>query len=511
MKKESIVAGAAILTAAGIVTRLIGFYYRIYMTGIIGSEGVGLYQLIMPLYLLAWTITSSGITTAVSSLTAKYSAKKQWGECINILKTALIITAVLSTALGILTFLSANILAEFILKDIRAAMPLKVISLCFPFMSMGSSIRGFLFGIQNSTIPATSQIIEQLVRVFSVMTIFSFYSPKNLESACAVTASGIALGEFISFIFTLINFIKLKKGLDIPENTNYNPKKYLSLILAPAIPLSSGRIIASGLSALENILIPQRLILYGYTESNALSIYGKLTGMAMPLIQFPTAVLMSFSTALIPAISAADNIKTNVSIKRTIEKSLLFSLIAGVWALTIFIFYPKQISYFLYSQSSLGAYVIRLAPLCPILYVHITLTGILNGIGRQRIIFINNIISSFINLVFIYVLMPVYGIYVFAAGMFISLLITSLISIFVIKKVTGIDFNFAKSLLKPMVCCVSSGIVMKLLPIGHGFSRLDIITSSAAITLLYFLFIMLSGCLKKEDIKIFMPGNKIKS
>lgn len=505
MKKESIVTGAAILTAAGIATRLIGFYYRIYMTNIIGSEGIGLYQLIMPLYFLAWTITSSSVTTAVSGLTAKYCAGRRYAESLNILKAALVITGGLSIFLSITVFFGASCIAEFILKDIRAVSSLKVLSLCFPFMAMGSSIRGSFFGIQNSSVPAASQIVEQLVRVFSVMLIFTLYTPSSLEYACAVTAVGIALGELISFIFTVFVFKKLTKNINTERKSKYDIKKSMAIILAPAIPLSSGRILASLLSTLENILIPQKLTAYGYTESNALSVYGKLTGMAMPLIQFPTAILMSFSTALVPVISAAEDINKSEYIRQTIEKSLLFSAIAGVWAFTLFIFFPKQLSYLLYSQSSVGAYVIRLAPICPLLYTHITLAGILNGIGKQKIIFVNNMVSSLINLGFIYFLMPVYGIYVFAAGMFLSLAITSVINILVIKRAAGISFNFAGLFLKPMICGVSAGGAIHFLPITDSYAKPNILVSVIILSIIYSVFIILTGCIKKDDIRLIIP------
>ncbi len=504
MKKESILTGALVLTITGIITRIIGFYYRIYMTGVIGSEGMGLYQLIMPIYLLSWTITSSGITTTVSSLTAKTTALKRYNESSNILKSALIITGALSIAVEIIVFFFSPFISEFIIKDIRAITSLKIISLCFPFMSMGSSIRGYFYGIQNSSIPAASQITEQLVRVFSVITIFSFYSPSDLGSACAVTSIGIALGEIISFIFTLISFLKFKNTIHF-EKTGFKPKNYIPMILSSAIPLSSGRILNSVLSTIENLLIPQKLISYGYTESNALSVYGKLTGMAMPLIQFPTAILTSFSTALIPAISSAINIRNNDSIKHTIEKSLLFSSVAGMWALTVFLFFPKHTSFLLYNQSSLGSMVIKLAPLCPFIYTHITLSGILNGLGKQKIIFLNNMISSVTNLFFIQFLMPYLGIDSFISGLFLSLVLTTLLSIIVIIHTSGIKLKITGIILKPMVCSISSGIIIRCFRFTYSFSKTNIVLSLLFISTIYLLLTIFTGCLKINDLKSLIP------
>ncbi len=507
MKKESILTGALILTLTGFITRIIGFCYRIYMTKMIGSEGMGLYQLIMPVYILAWTITSSGITTTVSALTAKKAALKKYEESIDMLYCACFITGALSIIMTTIVFFFSPVIADRFINDLRAVYSLKVIAICFPFMSVGSSIRGYFYGLQNSSIPAISQITEQLVRVITVIGIFSFFDPKGLSSSCAVTAMGITMGEFISFIFTFIAFLKLKKDL-ISHKYIHDPFKHFFPIMSSAIPLSSGRILSSFLSTFENMLIPQKLIAYGYTESNALSVYGKLTGMAMPVIQFPTAILTSFSTALIPSISAKTDIKNNKYIKTTIERGILFSSVAGFWALTVFIFLPKQAAFLLYDQSSLGVFIIKLAPLCPLIYTHITLAGILNGLGKQKVIFTNNILSSVINLLFIELLMKNIGINAFIAGMFTSLLLTCIISIFVIVRATAVKSDIINFLLKPASCSILSGVLINFSPVSGSFVKIHIIINIVTISTAYSMLILLCRAIKTTDIKIFLPKIK---
>jgi len=507
MKKESILQGALILTITGFLTRIIGFYYRIYMTKTVGSEGIGLYQLIMPVYLLAWTITSSGISTTVSAKIAKKTALRQYKECIEIVLCSVIITGISSLIIECFVFLFAEHISLYFIKDMRSVSALKILALCFPFMSIGSAIRGYFYGIQNSSIPAVSQITEQLVRVFSVMGIFIFFVPNSLERACAVMATGIALGEFISFMFTVISFMAICKNI----RTDYrklSPLTHFRPIMSSALPLSGGRIISSVLSTAENLLIPQKLVLYGYTESNALSVYGKLTGMAMPLIQFPTAIITSFSTAMIPSISASKNIKNDVNIKKTIEKSLLFSSAAGIWAFTVFAFMPKQIAFLMYDQSSLGNIIIKLAPLCPLIYSHITLAGILNGAGRQNIIFLNNILSSIINLVFIEFSMNKIGINAFISGMFVSLCIVCIISLYVIIKSTSARLNIKNIVLKPVVCSLMSGFLLKINPLSNSFDKLHIISLLFILSIFYLLLLILTGCFKKDDIKTFIKRKK---
>ncbi|MBQ2753039.1 MAG: polysaccharide biosynthesis protein [Firmicutes bacterium] len=507
MKKESILTGALILTLTGFITRIIGFCYRIYMTKMIGSEGIGLYQLIMPVYLLAWTITSSGITTTVSALTAKKAALKKYDESIDILYCACMITGALSIITGGIVFFFSPFIATRFINDERAIYSLKIIALCFPFMSVGSSIRGFFYGMQNSSVPAISQITEQLVRVFTVIGIFSFFSPKGLSASCAVTAMGITMGETISFIFTLTAFKKLKKEL-ISHKYVHRPLKHFSSIISSALPLSSGRILSSLLSTFENMLIPQKLVAYGYTETNALSVYGKLTGMAMPVIQFPTAILTSFSTALIPSISARTDVKNNKYVKTTIERGILFSSVAGFWAFTVFIFLPKQAAFLLYDQSSLGVFIIKLAPLCPLIYTQIALAGILNGLGKQKVIFTNNILSSVINLLFIEFLMKKIGINAFIAGMFTSLLSVCIISLFVIARSASVKTDIKNCIVKPIVCSILSGILIRLTSISESFEKIHIIINIMTISSAYLLLILICKAIDFKDIKSLSPRIK---
>ncbi len=140
MKSQSIIKGALILTTANIITRVLGFVYRVYMSNVIGAEGMGLYQLIVPIYMLVWSISSSGFTTTISKLTAQENAKKEYGNIGRILKQSMAASFLISIFLAVIVYIFSNYIAVSILKDNRAEIPLKVISLCFPFMAAGTYI-----------------------------------------------------------------------------------------------------------------------------------------------------------------------------------------------------------------------------------------------------------------------------------------------------------------------------------------------------------------------------------
>lgn len=140
MRRKSLVAGAIILILANLTTRFIGFFYRIYMSNTIGAEGMGLYQLIMPIYMLAWSITSSGFTTTISKLTAQENAKRQYGNMGRVLKQSVSICLFISLAVSGLLFYFADFISLHVIKDARTLISLRILAFAFPFMSAGSCI-----------------------------------------------------------------------------------------------------------------------------------------------------------------------------------------------------------------------------------------------------------------------------------------------------------------------------------------------------------------------------------
>lgn len=498
MSKKSLIKGAATLTFANLISRFIGFFYRIYMSNTIGPEGMGLYQLIMPIYMLTWSISASGFTTTISKLTAQETAKGNARNARKILYCSLFLCGTVSIILSLAVFNFAGIISKNILCDERTFISLKILSICIPFMSCGSCIRGYFFGIQETSVPALSQVIEQVVRVASVFIIFHIFAPLRLSFACAAAIVGVALGEIISFLCVFLMFKTKSK-----KRTTANPisiSQSVNMILSMAMPLTLNRVISSLLSTAENILIPIRLKLYGQTGTFALSTYGKLTGMAMPLIQLPSSLLTAVSVALVPAISEASALSNEKSIKLTASKSIMYTFITGIGTSFVFAVFSKEICLAIYSQQSLGSLLLRLSPVCPFLYLHITLTGLLNGLGEHFFVFRNNIISSVVNIAFIYFLVPFFGTDAFIFGWFVSLFIICILSLKKVIDLTKIKPNLATWFFKPILAVSASGLIIRYLWIISPQGKLLAVLSAASMILLYLVFLILLDCVDKDDI-----------
>jgi stage V sporulation protein B len=502
MSKKALIIGTLILTTANFVTKFMGFFYRVYMAKAIGTEGIGLYQLILPIYMLTWSITSSGFTTTISKLTAQEKAKGQYGNIRRILRQSIAMCLCISIFISCVIWLGSNFIAIEILKESRTALSLRILAFAIPFMSFGSCIRGYFFGMQNTAVPALSQVLEQLVRIVVIFLISATFVPYGLAYACAAAVIGIVFGEIISFLFVLLCYLRDKKKKKHHSKPYFSRMQAFTLITTMAIPLTATRITSSLLSTIENILIPQRLELYGLSGSEAMSTYGQLTGMAMPLLMLPSALLMAISVSLVPEISEASAIRHTEKISRTVSATILFTSIISIGAGTMFAIFPKEICYIIYNSSELGDILFCLSFICPFLYMQMTFSGLLNGLGEHFFLFRNNIISSLITISFIYFLMPTFGVSAFLIGWFCSLVSTTYLSIRKLLSRTNISISLMETFIKPLMAGVASGLIVRYLIQISEPSKILFIMTLSLMFLLYLVFLLVLGCLKKETFSL---------
>lgn len=498
MSKKQLITSTIILTSANLFTKFLGFYYRIFMSGAIGAEGMGLYQLIMPLYALAWSVTSSGFTTTVSRLTARESAKSETGNMGRIVKQAVGMCLLLSAAASFFLFFGAEGISRQILKDSRAALSLRLLAFAIPFMAAGSCLRGFFLGLQQMQIPAISQVLEQTVRILAIFLLADLFVPLGLSYACFAAVCGIFAGEAISFAFTFFSYLRFKRRRKLIKQPSISNRTAAVLILSMALPLSATRITSSLLSAAENILIPGRLQLYGYSAEKALSLYGELTGMAMPLLLLPSAFLMAASTSLVPEITQACASGQSRRISRTVSAALLFTSVVSVGAACFFAVFSKEICYLIYGQTELGRLLLPMAFLCPLLYGQTTLSGLLNGLGEHIFLFWSHILSSAVTIAFVWFAMPYYGIAAFLTGWFLSLLLTTLWSLLRLRKTTGVSFSLTAYLGKPLLAGLGAALPIRFLIQNGTPSKPFFLATFFGMGLLYLFFLFLLGCLSKE-------------
>lgn len=421
--KNAFLRGTLLLTFAGLISRFMGFFYRIFLANTIGAEGMGIYQLIFPIYSVCFSLCASGIETAVSKLTAAKYAVGKPAEASGILKTALFITLTLSVSCSLIIFRYADVLADVFLKESRCVELLKILAITIPFGTTQSCICGYYFGTHRAGVPSAAQLIEQGFRMSCVYILYRIYMTNGMEISPAIAVIGLVFGEFCSLLFTITCF-SFQPGRKVPYKPS-NAISHFNEILSLATPLTVSRICINLLASLEATLIPNALKAYGMDSSTALSVYGILNGMALPFILFPNALTGSISMMLLPEVSEFQAGGQLNQLKGVIKKTFSFCLLLGCACLLFFLLFGNFLGEFIFSSSLAGNFMTVLAWICPFLYLNTTLNSVLNGLGRTSVTFFNGICGLFIRIGFIYFGVPQLGIHGYLFGLLASQLFTT--------------------------------------------------------------------------------------
>lgn len=435
--KNSLLRGTAVLTAVGLISRLMGFFFRIFLSHAFGEENVGLYQLIFPLYALCISIGTAGIQTAVSRMTAERAAQGKKGE------TGCVLAAALGLTLGIslfeFLFLQENsaFLSRSFLGDPRCEDLILILSYSLPCAAVHSCICGYSFGLQKTGVPALSQLIEQTARILFVTGTFFIMQKNSGTASIKLAAGGIVAGELVSAVFSAVflagRAAKLTKSASrecrrrifpFPGRLLPTVKELLRL----SVPLTANRTSVTLLQSVEAASIPACLKLYGMNMSDALSMYGVLTGMALPCILFPSALTNSVGTVLLPAVTSAQASNDRNGILRLIRKSAGSCFILGLSSCLLFLLFGRQIGELLFHSSSAGRFILTLAWICPFLYTNTALLSSLNGLGKTASAFLINMTGLLVRIAGVFLAIPRSGMEGYLIGLLISQLTVTALS-----------------------------------------------------------------------------------
>lgn len=453
MTKKTFITGALILMVAGFISRIIGFVYRIYLSNLIGAEGMGLYQLIVPIYTLIILTLTSGVSIAVSKMIAEEMAKGHNINIKRISKVGLVFVLIASTAISILLYTNIDFVVNNLLKDSRTYSSVLIMIPCIPLIAVASAYKGYFYGIQDVTPTAVSQIVEQLVKIGIILALASQFLKAGLEYACALATLGMAFGEMSNLLVLAICY-RCKKYPFMNQNSTkgkLRKRKLFTSIFSCAAPISINRFIISIMAAVEVILIPRRLLAGGLDYIQCMEEYGKLMGMAMPLITFPALVTTSLATTLVPAISESISLKNFNRVNYRISKSIQITMVLGFVFMALFACYPDKIADIVYPRQNVGSTLFLLSFTCIFIYLQQILMGVMNGLGKQGLLLVNSIVGSAIRIIFVYFLVPKYGLAVYIIGIIIGSVVVCFLNFAVIVKSTGMAIDLRHWVVLPTI------------------------------------------------------------
>lgn len=394
--KEKFINSVIILLIGGLLTKLLGMFIKIMMSRLIGTEGLGLYMMVLPTFSLFIGIGQFGLPTALSKLVAE-KRKNNIKLFFSILPISLFINLLLIITIIVI----APVLANNLLHDPRCYLPILAIAVVIPFTSLSSICRSYFFGKEKMVPHVVSNLLEDIVRLTLMIIGIPFFLPKGLEYAvCYIILSNV-ISEGVSI---LVLFLFLPKKIQLKKEDLIPKKDYMKESLSIGIPSTTGRLLGSIGYFLEPILLTTTLLSLGYSSKFITTEYGILSGYVMPLLLLPSFFTMAISQALLPVVSREYTRGNYTFVRRKIKQAILYSLAIGIPVTIFFIIFPELPLKLIYHTKEGISYMRFLAPVCLFQYIQSPLSSCLDAMGRSRDAMIGTTIGVIIRSIFLVLL-----------------------------------------------------------------------------------------------------------
>lgn len=431
MKISNLMKHTLVMTAVNLIMRCASVGFNAYLTSKIGSVGIGLFQLVMTVYSLATTFSCAGIRLATTRVAVEINTlnKNDMNKSITMCVTY---AGICGCIIGIVLYVFSDFISLSWISDSQTALPLRILSLSLPFVAMSAALGGYFTAIDKTPQYSAVQLLEQGFKIAVVTYLISRLSNLSASYSCISIVAGMTAAEMFSFSLSSI----LKKFI-IPRKTDKAPLNILRM-LRVALPDAAGTCARSILLTIEHLLIPKGFEKSGEGGAAALAAYGNIHGMALPLLLFPSAVLSSLSSLLIPDLARKNEIgdKNNIdnSVSKNLKRTFWFSVICAVFCA---IFAPT-ISKLVYKSNEAVMYIRILSPLVPVMYMDMITDGMLKGLDQQIYAMRYNIIDSALCVAMVYFLLPKYSVKGYIFILYASEIINFYLSIGRLSKICNI-------------------------------------------------------------------------
>lgn len=418
--------------------------FSLYVSNKIGSEAVGTFGLVMSVYMFFVTITTSGLGLACTCIVSEQFANNNFVNGLKAVKSCILFATFLGLGCSFIVLGFSNIISSIWLKSVISSKPILLISIGLPFISISSVLNGYFSAVRKAYKGAIAQSFELFIKIIATIILLNFYANKSIESLCNCLILADIISEICSC--TLI-FILYKK-----DSFKYTKRTIAGItfkrnIFKIAFPVSATSCIRSGLSTLKQFIIPSRLMLFGLTYSMALSEYGKINGMSMAILTFPTVFIMSFSNLLIPEFTSLAAKQYKKRIVEVCKKVFTATSLFSIGLCIIFYFLADKISFLVFKNLECSKYIKILSPLVLFIYTDNVLDSMLKGLNKQFSVMTCNIIDLVLTISILYFSLPTLGITGYLLAIMVSEIFNFSVSYFQLYKATG--FKPTASI----VCC----------------------------------------------------------
>ncbi|MBO8163865.1 MAG: stage V sporulation protein B [Brevibacillus sp.] len=510
--KQSFFYGTVILIIAGAITKILGFLNRIVLSRIIGAEGMGLYQMVVPLLYFLITLATFGLPVAIAKQVAEADAARDPRLVRRFLALSLIVVTLLSLFICTLLLLLAQLIMSYLFTDPRAHVVLLAAIPVIPIASISAVLRGYFQGKKNMTPTAASQLLEQVVRMSCVVALAAPFMDRGVEYAAAGAVASIIAGELGGFLYILW---QLKKGGSgsTPTFWSRSPvlaalqqnKESLRQLFSVSLPVTMSRLVGSVAYVLEPLLVPFALVLAGYQTVKATTLYGQFAGMAVPLLLFPTFLTYSLSISLVPAVAAAAYEKKTNLVHRRIYQAMRITLVIGAPCAVLLYVFAEPLCALLYDNAEVGVLLRAMAPFSIFLFFQAPLAAALQGLDLAKAVFRNTLVGAIAKtcVMFVATAQPGLGIHGTVIALNVGITLVTMLHFASLVKMIGFTIQLAE-FGKIGAAMLAMGYTSWYMAV-HWFSDAPVsgmlLICSAAGVLLYIVLLVAMRVLGKQDVQ----------
>ena len=480
--KRSIFYSALLLTGVNLMLRMVGTSFQVYLSGTIGAEGVGLLQLVLSVGSMALVAGMAGIRTATMYLTAEEIGKHRPGNLIWVISSCALYSLIASATVAGAVYLGAPLIAEHWIGNPEIVDALRLLAAFLPVNCLCGVMVGYFTGANRITTLAAVEVAEQLISMICTVLLLQFWAKHDPERSCLAVVSGSGIGACLTL--SCLIFLRLLEQNPAGQRTPISRR-----LLQTAVPLAIADDLRTGISTIENLIVPKRLALFAGTQS-PLAAFGTVCGMVFPILTFPMALLFGLTELLIPELARCNAAGSKQRIDYLVKKSLRIALLFGTLCSVILYLAAESLCFTLYGSAEAGKYLKWFAPLSVMLHCDAVTDAMIKGLGEQKASVHYNILTNTMDVTFLYILLPRYGIF----GYFLSFTVTHVINFFLsirrLLKITGISI----SMIAPLLTTLSALLTVMLCK----FIPNRILQSFCSILVLGCLLI-LCGVIKQND------------
>ena len=393
LDRTSMLYGTLLLTGTGLLSQALGFLYRICLSRLIGAEVMGLYQLVMPVYSVLLSVTAVGLTAAVSNLSAEYHARGDRGAVSALLRRCLALFLALAALAAAIVIPFSDSISVYLLGDARTRLGLVLLLPCVLLTGVENLHKHYFYGTGCVRPPAAVELCEQLIRAGAVLGLLVLFLPQTPERTVGLIVLGMTACELFSAL-TLLVLARRSLAGAAPLPGGPDGRALTRRAVSIALPVGLTSLLGNLMGAATSVLIPQQLVRAGAEVGAAMSAFGVMCGMTLPMLSLPTAFIGALGLNLVPRLARAAALGQRELVRRQLDRALQAVSALVLPSMALLAALGPALGRLLFREPTAGDHLPLLAAGVALSCWQAVLSGALNGLGRQKAAARNALLSA---------------------------------------------------------------------------------------------------------------------